>query len=232
MSQVTLEKVESFSKDELSKIKKINKKPIYKDKFYIIEVEGLPYGSITRKATDYSDALKIYREVKKTLNILKCEVKLNKYTVNEYDEIVCTTVHRKLIGQEYDIKHKLNQIKEILTEIDTMKKIYTSTHSESDKFLSAVYHTIETVNAEDLTEQEMRTIFRKMENKCTLRRASKDQIDYLQVLQPNLNQISANVNKALEVYKTKEYNSKTQKAKQNSENKTMQYRELIGLEAI
>lgn len=231
MNQITLEKVESFSQDNL-KVKKAKKKPLYKEKFYNVEVEGLPYGSITRKAIDYSDALQLYREVKNTLKILRCEVKLNKYIVDENDVITCTTVHKKTVGQEYDIKNKLNQIKTVLSEIEAMKKLYTSTHSESDKFLSAVYHTIETVNAEDLTEQEMRNIFRKMESKCTLRRASKDQIDYLQVLQPNLNQISANVNKALETYKLKEYNSKTQKAKQNAENKAMEYKELIGLDIV
>ena len=202
-------------------------------KIYIIEVNGLSYGKIIRKTENYTEALKLYREIKDILKISQCEVKLSKAIIeNEKDVISSSIIHKKIIGSEYNLENKLLELKNIIDEIMTMKKMYTVSHSESDKFLSAVYHIIEHSNSEELTEKEMRYIFRNMENKCAIRRASKDQIDYITLIEPNLNQILRNTNKAIELYKNKEYNSNTEKAKKKSEEKLIEYKEILQLQNI
>lgn len=199
-----------------------------KKKFYSIHVEGLPYGSLIREADTYSEALETYRHIKSLFYFFDCKIILQKHVVIDDNEEV-TDVFVKQVGEEYSVKKHLNNILNSLDQLDKMKKTYTSTHSECDKYISAFNHSLENINAERLTEEQMRYIFRNIEEKGALRRVAKSQIEHLINLQGNLNSIRSNTNKALENYKKTEYNRKTQKAIENRILKDKEYLAKIGL---
>lgn len=201
-------------------------------KFYIVEVKGLSFGKITRKTDNYSEALKLYKEIKNMLKICQCEIELTKVIVQNDNTMSSSSIYKKSIGNEYCIENKLLELRNIVEEIKEMKKMYNIYRSESDKFLSAVYHVIEHSNSEELTESEMKYIFRSMENKCTIRRASKKQIEYISSIEANLKEILININKALELYYNKTQNANSDKAKKKSEEKLIEYKEILKLQNI
>lgn len=199
------------------------------EKHYSIYIEGMQYGTICRKTHDYSEALRIYREMKNKFNVFKCYVVLDRYTVYKNGVTSVKNVYRKAIGQKYDLQTRFNQILEIINDIDRMKRMYTNTHSEADKYLSAFTHIIEESNTEDLTDEEIRAMLRGVEETAALRRISKVQMDYIQNITQNLGSIRSNTNKCIETCKKLEYLNNTDKAKQNSKAKSEEYRRVLGL---
>ena len=198
-------------------------------KYYSIHIEGLPYGSLIRETDNYYEALDIYRNIKKLFYLFSCKVVLQKHIVNNDDTEEVTNIFVKQIGEEFDIKGHLKNIMNSLDQLDKMKRMYISTNSECDKYLSAFNHSLENINAERLNEDQMRNIFRNLEEKGALRRISKSQIDHLSSLQNNLSSIRSNANKALETFNKIEYNRKSQKAVENRILKDKEYLSKIGL---
>lgn len=197
-------------------------------KYYSVHIEGLPYGSLIRETEDYSEALNLYRQIKKIFNFYYCEIVLQKH-ITIGDEIKTTDIYRKQIGEEFAIDKHLHDIINSLDKLDKMRKLYTNTNSDCDKFLSAFSHSLEHINAERLSEDQMRELFRNVEEKGALRRISKSQMDHLMNLQNNINSIRSNANKALDTYKKTEFNRRTQKAVKNKAAKDNEYLSTIGL---
>lgn len=202
--------------------------PEKEKKYYSIHIEGLPCGNLKRETEVYSEALDIYRAIKESFYLYECKVILQKHIIIEGKETT-TIIHVKQIGVDFGIKKHLQNILDSLDQLDKMKKLYTSTNSECDKYISAFNHSLETINAERLTEEQMRNLFRNIEEKGAIRRISKSQLDYLLNLQNNLGSIRANTNKALETFKKMEYNRNTQKAIENRTAKDKEYLTTIGL---
>ena len=75
----------------------------------------------------------------------------------------------------------------------------------------------------------MRQIWRGVEEKGSLRRISKSQVDYIQNMTQNIGSIKSNANKCLETCKRLNYLNNTEKAKQNSKAKSEEYRKILGL---
>lgn len=200
-----------------------------KEKYYTIRIEGLPYGSLIRETTNYSEALDMYREIKNEFNFFNCRVILEKHIIkeNNCEETIC--IYSKKIGEDFEIEKHLNDIITTLDKLDKMKRMYLMTNSECDKYISAFQHSLEHINAEKLSETQMRSLFRNVEEKGALRRISKSQIDHLTTLSGNLSQIRSNVRKALEAYKKVEYNRNSQKAIENRMIKDKEYLTTIGL---
>lgn len=203
--------------------------PEEEKKYYSVHIEGLPYGSLIRETEDYSEALMLYRDIKKKFDFFKCRIVLQKHIISKDNEEEVVTVYSKVVGDDYEITKHLNDILEILNKLDRMKRMYLSTNSECDKYISAFNHSLENINAERLSENQMRDLFRNVEEKGALRRISKSQVEHLTNLNSNLAQIRANVNKALESYKKIEYNRTTQKAIENRTAKDKEYLSTIGL---
>lgn len=198
-------------------------------KYYCIYIEGMQYGSVTRKTEDYSEALSIYREMKQKFNIFKCYIVLDKCVVYTNGAIITSNIYKKAIGQDYDIQSKFKQILDIISEIDGMKRMYMHTNSDADKYLSAFTHIIEESNVEDLSNKEIREMFRGVEEKASLRRISKMQVDYIQNIMHNINSIRNNAHKCVESCKKLDYLNNTEKAKQNSKIKSEEYKRTLGL---
>lgn len=198
-------------------------------KTYYIYIEGMQYGSMTRKTDNYSEALKLYREMKTKFNIFKCNVVLDKHVEYTDGVIDITTVYKKAIGQKYDLQSRFKEILEIANEIDKMKRMYIATSTDADKYVSAFTHTIEEMNTEEISDSQMREMFRGVEEKSALRRISKVQIDYIQNIGQNISSIRSNANKCLETCKKLEYLNNTDKAKQNSKAKSEEYKKILGL---
>lgn len=203
--------------------------PEEEKKYYSVHIEGLPYGSLIRETEDYSEALMLYRDIKKKFDFFKCRIVLQKHIIGKDNEEEVATIYSKVVGDDYEITKHLNDILEILNKLDRMKRMYLSTNSECDKYISAFNHSLENINAERLSEDQMRDLFRNVEEKGALRRISKSQVEHLTNLNSNLAQIRANVNKALESYKKIEYNRTTQKAIENRTAKDKEYLSTIGL---
>lgn len=205
-----------------------NIEQVEEKKYYSIHIEGLPYGTLIRETDDYSEALNIYRQIKNSFNFYECKIVLQKHIVKGEEEEI-KNIYVKNIGEDFGIEKHLNDILNSLEQLDKMKKMYTTTHSECDKYLSAFSHSLEKINAERLSEDQMRNIFRSIEEKGALRRIAKSQVDHLTNLQHNLNSIRSNVNKALEIFKKTEYHRNTQKAIENRIAKDNEYLSIIGL---
>lgn len=197
-------------------------------KYYSIHIEGLPYGSLIRETDNYSEALDIYRNIKSLFYFFDCKIILQKHIVENGIEET-KDIFIKQVGENFSIEKHLKNILDSLDQLDKMKKTYISTNSECDKYISAFNHSLENINAERLTETQMRNIFRNIEEKGALRRISKSQIDHLTNLQSNLSSIRSNVNKALENYKKAEYHRNSQKAIENRILKDKEYLSKIGL---
>ena len=197
-------------------------------KYYSVYIEGLPCGNLKRETEVYSDALNIYEAIKQSFYLYECKVILQKHVVLGGEETV-TIIYAKQIGEDFGIQKHLQNIIHSLDQLDKMRKLYTSTNSECDKYISAFNHSLESINAERLTEDQMRNLFRNIEEKGAIRRISKSQLDYLMNLQNNLSSIRSNTNKALETYKKIEYNRNTQKAIENKTAKDKEYLATIGL---
>lgn len=197
-------------------------------KYYSVHIEGLPCGNLKRETEVYSDALNIYEAIKQSFYLYECKVILQKHVVLGGEETV-TIIYAKQIGEDFGIQKHLQNIIHSLDQLDKMRKLYTSTNSECDKYISAFNHSLESINAERLTEDQMRNLFRNIEEKGAIRRISKSQLDYLMNLQNNLSSIRSNTNKALETYKKIEYNRNTQKAIENKTAKDKEYLATIGL---
>lgn len=197
-------------------------------KYYSIHIEGLPYGSLVRETDNYSEALDIYRNIKSLFYFFDCKIVLQKHIVIDDCEQT-TDIFVKQVGEDFSIEKHLKNILNSLDQLDKMKKMYTSTHSECDKYFSAFNHSLENINAERLSETQMRNIFRNIEEKGALRRISKSQIEHLINLQGNLSSIRSNTNKALDNYKKTEHNRKSQKAIENRILKDQEYLSKIGL---
>lgn len=197
-------------------------------KYYSIHIEGLPYGSLIRETDNYSEALDIYRNIKSLFYFFECKIILQKHIIKDNKEEV-KDVFIKQVGEDFSIEKHLKNILNSLDQLDKMKRTYTSTNSECDKYISAFNHSLENINAERLTESQMRNIFRNVEEKGALRRISKSQIEHLINLQSNLNSIRSNTNKALDIYKKTEHNRKSQKAIENRILKDKEYLAKIGL---
>ena len=199
------------------------------DKNYIIYIEGMQYGSVTRKTKDYSEALSIYRDMKQKFNIFKCHIVLDKQIIYSDGTNTITNIYKKSIGEDYDIQSKFKQILDIIHEIDNMRKMYMNTNSDADKYLSAFTHIIEESNIEDLSNTEIREMFKGVEEKASLRRISKMQVDYIQNIHYNINSIRHNAYKCIESCKKLDYLNNTEKAKQNSKIKSEEYKRTLGL---
>lgn len=217
-------------KQELEVLKR-RKKP---ERYYTIAIKGMHYGTLIRKANEYKEALKIYHELKQAFYLFNCNVVLSKHVIeideNGVEHELTTIISNPCIGNDFNIKLQLENILAILDSLDNMKKIYTNTYSESDKYVSAVRHVLEETNTEDLSNETIRQIIRGMEEKGALRRISKKQLDYINALVQNVSSIRSNVNKALETCKKMDYHNSTEKAKQNSEAKSHEYRDILGLD--
>lgn len=200
-----------------------------KSKHYEIYIEGMQYGSLIRKTTDYSKALELYRELKHKFKIFKCVVVFSKKLVftdgTEYSKVV----HKKAVGQDYDLQHKFNQVIDIMNEIDSMKRLYQNITTESDRYVSAFTHVMEEENTEELSDEELRQIVRGVEEKGALRRIAKVQTDYIQNMTNNIGSIRSNANKCVETCKKLNYLNNTEKAKQNSKAKSEEYRKILDL---
>ena len=107
--------------------------------------------------------------------------------------------------------------------------MYMHTNSDADKYLSAFTHIIEESNVEDLSNKEIREMFRGVEEKASLRRISKMQVDYIQNIMHNINSIRNNAHKCVESCKKLDYLNNTEKAKQNSKIKSEEYKRTLGL---
>lgn len=221
------------------KEEKIEQKVIKKEKpekYYTIAIKGMHYGSLVRKTEEYAEALKIYRGLKKAFYLFNCNIVLSKHIIEKTEEgkeqEITTVIYNSPIGNDFNIKLQLENILAIIDSLDNMKKIYTNTYSESDKYVSAVRHVLEETNTENLSDETIREIIRGMEEKGALRRISKKQLDYINALVQNVSSIRSNVNKALETCKKMDYHNNTEKAKQNSEAKSHEYREILGLDII
>lgn len=220
----TVEKENNIERKETEEIASY----IDEKKYYSVHIEGMPYGSLIRETEDYSEALNLYRQIKRIFNIYECEIVLQKHvTIGDKTEV--TVIYSKQIGKEFGIEKHLHDIINSLNKLDKMKKLYTSTNSDCDKFLSAFSHSLEHINAEKLSEEQMRELFRNVEEKGALRRISKSQMDHLMNLQTNLNSMRSNANKALDTYKKTEFNRRTQKAVENKVAKDNEYLSTIGL---
>lgn len=217
---------------ELEKIEEtviVEEKDVIVNRFYTIYIEGMQYGSMTRKTDNYSEALRIYREMKNKFNIFKCYVVLDKHIEYVNGTKETSNVYRKAIGQKYDLQTRFKEIVGIIDEIDKMRKLYANTSSEADKYVSAFTHTIEETNTEDLSDSQMREMLRGVEEKAALRRISKVQIDYIQNITQNIGSIRSNANKCIDTCKKLEYLNNTDKAKQNSKAKSEEYKKILGL---
>ena len=199
------------------------------DKNYIIYIQGMQYGSVTRRTKDYSEALSIYRDMKSKFNIFKCHIVLDKQVIYKNGETVTTNIYSKSIGENYDIQAKFKEILKIIHEIDNMKKMYLNTNSDADKYLSAFTHIIEESNIEDLSDNEIREMFKGVEEKASLRRISKMQVDYIQNIHYNINSIRHNAYKCIESCRKLDYLNNTTKAKENSKVKSKEYKKTLGL---
>lgn len=208
-------------KDEIESVSEVKK-------YYSVHIEGLPYGSLIRETDSYSEAVNIYRNIKNMFYFFNCQVILQKHVVTDGKEEV-KDIFVKQVGDNFNIEKHLMNILNSLDQLDKMRKTYTSTNSECDKYISAFNHSLENINAERLTESQMRNIFRNVEEKGALRRISKSQIEHLMNLQSNLSSIRSNTNKALDIYKKTEYNRKSQKAIENRILKDKEYLSKIGL---
>lgn len=208
-------------KDEIESVSEVKK-------YYSVHIEGLPYGSLIRETDSYSEAVNIYRNIKNMFYFFNCQVILQKHVVTDGKEEV-KDIFVKQVGDNFNIEKHLMNILNSLDQLDKMRKTYTSTNSECDKYISAFNHSLENINAERLTESQMRNIFRNVEEKGALRRISKSQIEHLINLQSNLNSIRSNTNKALDIYKKTEHNRKSQKAIENRILKDKEYLAKIGL---
>lgn len=199
------------------------------EKYYCIYIEGMQYGSLTRKTKNYSEALEIYRDMKKKFNIFKCRIVLDKCCVYSNGKTITTNIYKKPIGENYDIQSKFQQILNIIDELDTMKRMYMNTNSDADKYLSAFTHIIEESNTEELSNMQIRSMFRGVEEKASLRRISKMQVDYIQNITHNINSIKSNASKCVESCKKLDYLNNTEKAKLNSRIKSEEYKRTLGI---
>lgn len=221
-------------KEEKIEKKQTTKNNLKAEKYYTIAIKGMHYGTLVRKTKDYSEALKIFRELKQAFYLFNCNIVLSKHVIEKLEDgeeqELTTVIYNSPIGNNFNIKLQLENILTIIDSLDNMKKIYTNTYSESDKYVSAVRHVLEETNTEDLSDETIREIIRGMEEKGALRRISKKQLDYINALVQNLSSIRSNVNKAIETCKKMDYHNNTEKAKQNSEAKSHEYREILGLD--
>lgn len=220
----TVERENNIDKNEVEKVTKF----IEEQKYYSVHVEGLPYGTLIRESEKFSEAYNIYREIKNNFYFYECKVILQRHIKIGNEEKI-SVVYAKNIGKDFGIERHLKNILNSLDQLDKMKRLYTSTNSECDKYISAFSHSLEKINAERLNEEQMRNIFRNVEEKGALRRIAKSQIEHLTNLQNNLSSIRSNANKALENYKKTEYNRNSQKAIENRVIKDNEYLATIGL---
>lgn len=199
------------------------------NKFYSIYIEGMQYGNLIRKTDDFSKALDIYRDFKSKFNIFKCNVVLDKHLTYEDGTSAVVNIYKKTIGQECDLEYKFNQIIDIINEIDRLKRLYNQISADADRYISAFTHVVEEENIENISDETMRQIWRGVEEKGSLRRISKSQVDYIQNMTQNIGSIKSNANKCLETCKRLNYLNNTEKAKQNSKAKSEEYRKILGL---
>ena len=179
----------NIENNNIDKQNKENNKEEKEEKYYSIHIEGLPYGTLIRETQDYSEALDIYRQIKNNFSFYECKIMLQKHTIkkeNDKEKEEISIIYTKNIGEDFGIEKHLNDILNSLEQLDKMRKMYTNTHSECDKYLSAFSHSLEKINAERLSEDQMRNIFRSIEEKGALRRIAKSQVDHLTNLQQNL----------------------------------------------
>lgn len=200
-----------------------------KSKHYEIYIDGMNYGSLVRKTDDFNKARQIYRELKDKFNIFKCTVIFDKKYIFTDGTEYSKNMHKKEIGQDFDLQFKFNQVIKMMDEIDTMKRMYQNMQTESDKYVSAFTHVMEEENTEELSNEELRQIVRGVEEKGALRRIAKAQTDYIHNLTNNIGSIRANANKCVDTCKKLTYLNNTDKAKQNSKAKSEEYRKILNL---
>lgn len=200
-----------------------------KSKYYEIYIDGMNYGNLVRKTEDFNKARQIYKELKEEFNIFRCTVIFDKKYVFTDGTHYSKNMHKKEIGQDFDLQLKFNQVIKLMDEIDSMKKMYQSLQTEADKYVSAFTHVIEEENSEELSDEELRQIVRSVEEKVALRRISKAQTDYIHNITNNIGSVRSNANKCIETCKKLTYLSNTEKAKQNSKAKSEEYRKILNL---
>lgn len=199
-----------------------------KDNFEV-KVEGLVYGKYRKElpSTDYRTALKTYSETQEKFKNVNCEVVLHRVDVSDNGKKNRKVEYKNRLGNEYLLETKLKKILKIFKEIDEIKEYHRTTSNLGTEEFNNVRHVIELGETENLSPEDCKKIFDKIQDKAIVRRFSKAEYDNFKDFRDELEHIKTRTNNLLAKCKKKRHNNTTSKAIHNAELADLRYKETI-----
>lgn len=189
------------------------------NKHFEIRIEGLKYGKVRKelKNIDYKTAVSNYIETQKKFKKVKCEVILNEVNVEDNGKKTRKLQYRNMLGNNFSIEEKINQIFELIEELTKIKEYHNEMSYTGTSDFNDIRHAIELGEANDLTPEQCKNVFTNISEKAAIRRASLLELEKYKACSSALNNIKCQLNKCVDECKKIEKNKNTAKAKQNAE---------------
>lgn len=167
------------------------------EKYFLIKVDGIGWGNFERKIYDFKEALKEYENIKANLVNVPCTVTLTSIKIED-DNIIEKEIHKKALSQELDILNILKDMQECIIRFRKACTIHTRNRN-IDKDINNIYHGLELIKLSETSGEERDKILYNLEEKLTIRRSGKNQVNRAKKVTKQINNINKTLGEAIKI---------------------------------